>query len=114
MPATTCAIHYSSEPVQTSGPAGQMQPGGETPKAGEVNSKDDTLNLKVTLKRPVKRSLEKVDFFVFDDDRDRDVFFQKMRERYDKLRSAPFFPLAAAKHNVASVLWQLKPEYLIF
>lgn len=103
IPASKCVIRYTNEPVQTSSPADQMKPGEETSRAGEVNSEDDTLHLKVILKRPVKRSSNKATFFGFDSDIDRDVFFQMMRGRCDKLRSAPLFPLSAADHTVASV-----------
>ncbi|XP_026228253.1 uncharacterized protein LOC113170391 isoform X2 [Anabas testudineus] len=90
-------------PVQIFSRADQMKPE-QTARAVKNNSNDDTLHLKVTLKRPGKRSPEKAKFFDFVTDNDRDLFFQMMRERCNKLRSAPLLPLTAAKHTVASVL----------
>lgn len=101
--ATKLTIHSASDPVQTSSLAGQMEPDADTSIAGEINSKEETLHLTVTLKRPVQSSPEKATFFDFVDDSDKDAFFQSMRERCVKLRSAPLFPLTAAKHTELSV-----------
>lgn len=91
-PATKLTIFNASEPVQTSSPVEQMKPDADVSKDGEK----EVLQLKVRLKRPVENNPEKARFFDFIDDGDRDEFFQRMRERCVKLRSAPLFPLTAA------------------
>ncbi|XP_040005727.1 uncharacterized protein LOC120802222 [Xiphias gladius] len=113
IPATKLTIHNARESVKPNSLAEQIKPDAETSRADEINSKDDTLHLSVTLKRPVKSCVEKAKFFDFVSDSDRDVFFQRMRERCVKLRSTPVFPLTAAKHTEASVLSHLKPKYYV-
>ncbi|XP_018546529.1 uncharacterized protein LOC108893157 isoform X2 [Lates calcarifer] len=103
-PATKLTIRDASESVQTSSSAEQMTSVAVTSRAGEINSEDDTPCVRVMLKRPVKSSPEKAKFFDFLCDNERDVFFQRMRERCVKLRSMPLFPLTAAQHVEASVL----------
>ncbi|XP_044079473.1 uncharacterized protein LOC122888741 isoform X2 [Siniperca chuatsi] len=104
IPATKLTIHNSSGPVQTSSPAEQMKPDADRSRAGLINSKEEALRLTVTLERPVKNSPEKAKFFDFVNSSDRNAFFQRMRERRVKLRSAPLFPLTAVKHTEPSVL----------
>nr|XP_043898652.1 uncharacterized protein LOC122779971 isoform X2 [Solea senegalensis] len=93
-----------SDTVPTSSPAELMKPDKETSGAGELNSGDGTVHVRVALKRPVKRSLEKAKFFDFAGDGDRDLFFQRMRERCVKLRSIPLFPLSVPESMDTSVL----------
>lgn len=82
-----------------------------TPGVGVISFIEESLPLKVELKRPVKTSPEKVTFFDFADDKERDAFFQKMRERCSKLKSAALFPLTAAVHTKPSVTLDLSLEY---
>lgn len=91
-PATKLTIYNASEPVQTSSPVEQMKPGTDISREGEMNSKE-ALKLTMKLERPVQNNVEKAKFFDFIDDSDRDAFFQGMRERCVKLRSASLFPL---------------------
>lgn len=99
IPATKMTIHNASESVQTSSLAEQMKSDVDISRAGESSSKEEALHLQVRLRRPVKSEPEKAKFFDFIDDSDRDAFFQRMRERCVKLKSAPFFPLTAAKNK---------------
>lgn len=94
-PATKLTIYNASEPVQTSSPVEQMEPDTDISREGEMNSKE-ALKLTVRLKRPVQNNVEEAKFFDFIDDSDRDAFFQRMRERCVKLRSASLFPLTTA------------------
>lgn len=105
-PATKLTIFNASEPVQTSSPVEQMKPDADVSKEGEMNSKE-VLQLKVRLKRPVENNPEKAKFFDFIDDSHRDEFFQRMRERCVKLRSAPLFPLTAAntENSLSCDIW---------
>ncbi|XP_071316905.1 uncharacterized protein [Trachinotus anak] len=102
-PATKLTIHNASESFRTASPAEQTKPDAETSKVGKINFEDDAPHLRVTLKRPVKSSPEKAKFFDFVSDTDREVFFQRMKERCVKLRCTPLFPLTASKHTDASV-----------
>lgn len=97
-------IDDSREPVQTSSPAEQIMPDADTCRTGMISSKEEALQLKVLLERPVKSSPEKANFFDFVTNSDQNAFFQRMRERCVKLRSAPLFPLTAAKHTKPTVL----------
>lgn len=102
--ATRLTFHNTGEPVQTSSPAEQVKPDADTSRAGEITSKQEAIRLLVRLKRPVKSSPEKAKFFDFIDNSDRDAFFQRMRERCVKIKSASPFPLTAAKHIQPSVM----------
>lgn len=50
---------------------------------------------KVRLKGSIKNIPERAKFFDFSSDSDEEAFFQRMRERCDKLWSIPLFPLTA-------------------
>ncbi|XP_056253641.1 uncharacterized protein LOC130182614 isoform X1 [Seriola aureovittata] len=91
---TKLTAHNASESVGTSTLAEQMKPDAETSRAGEIHFKDVTQHLMVTLKSPVKSSPENAKFFDFVSESDREMFFQRMRERCVKLRSTPLFPLS--------------------
>ncbi|XP_034462530.1 uncharacterized protein LOC117774312 [Hippoglossus hippoglossus] len=81
----------TSESARRPSKGEQVKPHAEAPGVGEMNSEDDTPQLRVTLKRPVKRIPEKARFFDFVSDGDRDLFFQRARERCVKLRSIALF-----------------------
>ncbi|XP_062262587.1 uncharacterized protein LOC133969893 [Platichthys flesus] len=81
----------TSESAQRPSKAEQVKPHAEAPGVGEMNSEDGTPQLRVTLKRPVKRIPKKAKFFHFVSDGDRDLFFQRARERCAKLRSITLF-----------------------
>lgn len=74
----------------------EEKPDVEASPPGGTSSKEETLPLTVTLKKPVKSSPEKAKFFDFATDEERDTFFQVMRERCVKLRSVSLFPFTAA------------------
>ncbi|XP_028277914.1 uncharacterized protein LOC114446469 [Parambassis ranga] len=89
----------------------EVKPDVDTPGVGVISFKEESLPLKVEIKRPVTTSPEKVSFFDFVDDKERDAFFQKMRERCAKLKNAALFPLTAAVHTKPSVTLDLSLEY---
>ncbi|CAG5871212.1 unnamed protein product [Menidia menidia] len=66
----------------------KKKPDVDTSKMDEINIKEETLPLKVMLKRPVETSPVKAKFFDFGSDAEQDAYFQKMRERSAKLNSA--------------------------
>lgn len=105
IPAAKLAIHNIVEPDQTSSQAEQKKPDADASRAGEINHKEEALQLK----SPSESNPKHAEFFDFIDDSDRDVFFQSMRERCVKLKSFSSFPLTAAKH----MMWHLKPKYCI-
>ena len=105
IPATKLNIHNTSEPDQTSSQAEQMKPDTDASRPGEINHKEEVLQMK----SPFKSNLNNAEFFDFIDDSDRDAFFRSMRERCVRLKSFSSFPLTAAKH----ILWHLKPKYCI-
>lgn len=94
IPAAKLAIHNTGEPGQTSSQAEQKKPDADASRAGEINHKEEALQLK----SPSESNPKHAEFFDFIDDSDRDVFFQSMRERCVKLKSFSLFPLTAAKH----------------
>ncbi|XP_029304179.1 uncharacterized protein LOC115019010 isoform X2 [Cottoperca gobio] len=101
--ATKLTIYNANEPAHTSSTAEQIQPDADTFTAGEISSKE-ALQLTGVLQRPVKSNPEKVTFFDFIDDSERDAFFEEMRIRCVELESAPLFPLTAPKYTEPSVL----------
>uniref|UniRef100_UPI0037E74814 uncharacterized protein n=1 Tax=Semicossyphus pulcher TaxID=241346 RepID=UPI0037E74814 len=104
IPATKLTVQHTTEPVQTSSPTEQIKPDADPPSPGEISSKEEALPLMVSLKRPLKSSPEKVKFFDFCNNSDRNMFFRGMRERSVRLRSVPLFPLTAAKHTNSLIL----------
>ncbi|XP_030602953.1 uncharacterized protein LOC115792528 [Archocentrus centrarchus] len=95
-PASKLTTHNPSEPFQMSHLPEEGKRDVEASPLGESSSKEETLPLTVNLKRPVKTGLEKAKFFDFATDKERDTFFQVMRERCVKLNSVTFFPFTAA------------------
>lgn len=95
---TPPSIHNNGEPYQMLSQPEKVKPEAETSGAGEISFKEVALPVTVKLKRAAKCDPEKAKFFDFVNDNERDAFFQKMRERWIKLRSADFFPLTVAKH----------------
>nr|XP_019941310.1 PREDICTED: uncharacterized protein LOC109628586 [Paralichthys olivaceus] len=89
--AARTTLPNTSESARRPSPAEQVKPHAEASGAGEMNSEDGTPHLRVRLKRPVRRSPEKARFFDFVSDGDRDLFFQRARERCVKLRSIALF-----------------------
>lgn len=102
IPAMKLTTH-ESEPVHWSSPAELIKPDADTSRADEINSKEDTLHLMVTLKRPVKSSPGQGKFFDFVSDGDSDEFFQRERQRCARLRGFSLFPLTAAKRTEPAV-----------
>ncbi|KAM8741681.1 uncharacterized protein AB9X84_018991 isoform 2-T3 [Acanthopagrus schlegelii] len=94
IPATKLNIHNTGEPDQTSSQAEQMKPDTDASRAGEINHKEEALQMK----SPFESNLNNAEFFDFIDDSDRDAFFRSMRERCVRLKSFSSFPLTAAKH----------------
>ncbi|XP_033996176.1 uncharacterized protein LOC117490522 isoform X2 [Trematomus bernacchii] len=91
IPGTKLTIYCNNEPAHTSSPSEQIQNDTVTSSAN-ISSKEKALKLKVRSKRPASRESK---FFGFIDDSDRDAFFDRMRIRSAKLKSAPLFPLTA-------------------
>ncbi|XP_068188071.1 uncharacterized protein [Antennarius striatus] len=107
----TCEAHRTAptklnidtnRPVRLSSPAERIKPDVDTSRAGETSPDDETSKLTVRLNRQVRRSQPTAKFFDFNNDHERDAFFQMMEERCVKLRSAPSFPLSFA--NIENVL----------
>ncbi|KAF3841142.1 hypothetical protein F7725_007004 [Dissostichus mawsoni] len=94
IPGTKLTIYRNNEPAHTSSPSEQIQNDAVTSSAGKLSFKEKALKLKVRSKRPVIISRESK-FFDFIDDSDSDAFFDRIRIRCAKLRSAPLFPLTA-------------------
>ncbi|XP_038162734.1 uncharacterized protein LOC119797647 [Cyprinodon tularosa] len=64
-------------------------------RTGISSAEDETLPFCGTLNRP-----QKARFFHFVDKSEEEAYFQKMRERCEKLRNAVFFPLILEKENL--------------
>lgn len=96
-PASKLPVHCDNEPLQTSSPAKHLKPEDETSNSGQMDPEEANRS-KVRLKRSITTSIktpERAKFFHFSSDSDEEAFFQRMRERCDKLWSIPFFPLTA-------------------
>ncbi|KAL3042551.1 hypothetical protein OYC64_020478 [Pagothenia borchgrevinki] len=100
IPGTKLTIYRNNEPAHTSSPSEQIQNDTVTSSAN-ISSKEKALKLKVRSKRPASRESK---FFGFIDDSDRDAFFDRMRIRSAKLKSAPLFPLTAPTYPEPSIL----------
>ena len=92
------AKHIPSSTSEQSSPK-QMKPDVETSEMGEISFREDILPMAVMLKRPVKASPAKAKFFDFGSDSERDAYFQRMRERCAKLKSAVFIPFKLCTHR---------------
>ncbi|KAI9527269.1 hypothetical protein NQZ68_032140 [Dissostichus eleginoides] len=103
IPGTKLTIYRNNEPAHTSSPSEQIQNDAVTSSAGKLSFKEKALKLKLRSKRPVIISRESK-FFDFIDDNDSDAFFDRMRIRCAKLRSAPLFPLTAPTYPKPSFL----------
>ncbi|XP_034540255.1 uncharacterized protein LOC117813238 isoform X2 [Notolabrus celidotus] len=91
--------HITTTPVRAAGLTQQNTPDEDTPRSGESSVKEEASGLRVSLKRPERRSPETAMVFDFGTESDRDEFFHMMRGRSVRLRSMPLFPLTAGKHT---------------
>ncbi|XP_047463772.1 uncharacterized protein LOC125021679 isoform X2 [Mugil cephalus] len=98
IPPSKLSVHSNSESFPVASQPEKVKPDAETSGAGEISFKDESLPVTVRLRSAAKCDPEKAKFFDFVSDDERDTFFQKMRERWVKLRSAALFPLTVAKH----------------
>lgn len=97
IPAAKLPNENTGVPVLTSSPINLMTADADTLEADEIIIEDDTKPWRLTLKRPATASPEQATFFDFASDSDRDAFFQRLRDRYSRLRNAPLFPLDAVR-----------------
>lgn len=93
-PASNLPVHHDSQVLQTSSPVKLIKPEDNMSKGGQMDP-EETRRSKVRLKRSTTKTPEGVKFFDFSSDSDGKAFFQRMRERCDKLWSIPLFPLTA-------------------
>lgn len=93
-PAGKLPLHCDSEQFQTSSSLKNVKPEDDTCKETQMDS-EEVFQAKVKQKRPTTMTPEKAKLFDFSSDGDREAFFQRMRERCDKLWSYPLFPLTA-------------------
>ncbi|XP_003971056.3 uncharacterized protein isoform X1 [Takifugu rubripes] len=93
-PASKLPVHCDNEPFQTSSPVQHIKPEDNTSNGGQMDP-EEAPRSKVRLKRSITKTPERAKFFHFSSDSDEEAFFQRMRERCDKLWSIPFFPLTA-------------------
>lgn len=93
-PASKLPVHCDNEPFQTSSPVKNIKLEDDTSKRGQMDP-EEARRSKVRLKRSITKTPERAKFFHFNSDSDEEAFFQRMRERCEKLWSIPLFPLTA-------------------
>ncbi|MED6283434.1 hypothetical protein CHARACLAT_008711 [Characodon lateralis] len=98
---TSCTPSGNNTSISSSPPQ-KIKPHPTTSRTSIISSKDETLSLAVTLKRPVKTCSQNAMFFHFENDGEGEAFLQKMRERSVILRSAVFLPLTLGSQNPQS------------
>ncbi|XP_028322940.1 uncharacterized protein LOC114475928 [Gouania willdenowi] len=97
---TTVTVPNSNDSSKTTSPNEKLRFDADASGADEISSEEETLPLKVALRRPVKSSAaEKVKFFDFADDEDKYEFFRKMRERHERLTTMVFYPSVSANEQ---------------
>ncbi|XP_029925317.1 uncharacterized protein LOC115371874 [Myripristis murdjan] len=97
IPAAKLPNEDTGVPVLTSSPVNLMTTDADMLEVDKINIEDDTKPWRLTLTRPATTSPEQATFFDFASDSDRAAFFQRLRDRYSRLRSAPLFPLEAVR-----------------
>lgn len=108
-PASELPVHCDNEPFQTSSPVQHIKPEDDASNGGKMDP-EEAHRSKVMLKRSITKTPERAKFFHFSSDSDEEAFFQRMRERCDKLWSIPFFPLTAENNElfILKKKWNLK------
>lgn len=96
-PASKLPVNSDNEPFQTSSPVKHMKPEDDTSNGGQMDH-EEARQSKVRLKRSITKTPERAKFFHFSSDIDEEAFFQRMRERCEKLWSVPLFPLTAGNN----------------